>query len=547
MWDKKNTFKIKTSDIFVKSLEKHWVKTIYWVPWEENLDFLNSLKNSKIELILTRNEQTAVFMAATYWRITWKVGVALATLWPWATNMMTWVAYAQLGWMPVLVITGQKPIKQSKQGFFQIIDVVWMMKPVTKYSQTIFSAHRVSDIVNSAIKIAEEEKPWAVHIELPEDIASENIEINEEDIQTIPYSRRWVIDEKMLKILIEKLEKAKSPIILIWAGANRKRITKYLSKFIEKYNIPFFTSQMGKWVVDESKKQYLWTAALTQNDYIHKCLDETDLILSVGYDSIEKPTQVIADGKTEIIHINFTSTNIDSVYSPSLEVIWDIWNIFWKLTEEEINSLNWNFKEIYKINKNNKKQIEENLKLEDWNDIMMPRKLAKELREVLDKEDILALDNWLYKVWLARNYPAYKPNTILLDNALATMWAWLSSAMEAKRLNPENKVVCVTGDWGLVMNLWDLETAIRLKLDLVVIVLNNSNYGMIKWKQKNAWFDNFWLDFLNPDFIKLVESFGWTGFKVKNKKDFKDTLKKSINTRWLVLIDLSFEYPDDIK
>ena len=494
---------MKASDIFIKALENHWVKTIYWVPWEENLDFVNSLKNSSIELIITRNEQTAVFMAATFGRITGKVGVALATLWPWATNMMTWVAYAQLWGMPILVITWQKPIKQSKQWFFQIIDVVSMMHPITKYSESITSIHRVLHIVNSAIKTAEKEKPWAVHIELPEDVASEEIEFSLDSINKIPYSRRPIIDDKMLQILIEKLESAKSPIILVGSWANRKKITRYLTKFIEKYNIPFFSSQMWKWVVNEWISQYLGTAALTENDYIHNALEKSDLILSVGYDSIEKPTQIISEGKTDIIHINFTSTLVDLVYEPCLEVIWDIWNVFWELSETKINSTNWNFDEIYRINEENKKTIEENLKLEDDFEIMMPRKLSKDLREVLKNDDILALDNWLYKVWLARNYPAYEPNTILLDNALATMWAWFSSAMEAKRLNPDKNVICVTGDWWLVMNLGDLETAIRLKLDLVIVVLNNSNYWMIKWKQKWAWFEDFWLDFWNPNFTKF--------------------------------------------
>ena len=539
--------KMKASDIFIKALENHWVKTIYWVPWEENLDFVNSLKDSSIELIITRNEQTAVFMAATFGRITGKVGVALATLWPWATNMMTWVAYAQLWGMPILVITWQKPIKQSKQWFFQIIDVVSMMHPITKYSESITSIHRVLHIVNSAIKTAEKEKPWAVHIELPEDVASEEIEFSLDLINKIPYSRRPIIDDKMLQILIEKLESAKSPIILVGSWANRKKITRYLTKFIEKYNIPFFSSQMWKWVVNEWISQYLGTAALTENDYIHNALEKSDLILSVGYDSIEKPTQIISEGKTDIIHINFTSTLVDLVYEPCLEVIWDIWNVFWELSETKINSTNWNFDEIYRINEENKKTIEENLKLEDDFEIMMPRKLSKDLREVLKNDDILALDNWLYKVWLARNYPAYEPNTILLDNALATMWAWFSSAMEAKRLNPDKNVICVTGDWWLVMNLGDLETAIRLKLDLVIVVLNNSNYWMIKWKQKWALFEDFWLDFWNPNFTKLIESFGGTGFKVENKNDFKDTLKKAINTKWLVLIDLDFSYPDEIN
>jgi len=238
---------MKASDLFVKILEKNWVKTIYWVPGEENLDFLDSLSRSSIELILTRNEQSAVFMASTYWRLTWKIGVAIATLWPGATNMMTWVAYAQLWWMPILVITGQKPIKKSKQWAFQIVDIVAIMKPITKYTTSIISPSRIPYTLNNAIKIAEEERPWAVHIELPEDIAGE--EVNKEDIiieEVVKIRRPW-IDEKMLNILIKEIEKAKTPIILIWAGANRKRITKYLTKFIGKYNMPYFTSQMWKW------------------------------------------------------------------------------------------------------------------------------------------------------------------------------------------------------------------------------------------------------------------------------------------------------------
>jgi acetolactate synthase-1/2/3 large subunit len=178
---------------------------------------------------------------------------------------------------------------------------------------------------------------------------------------------------------------------------------------------------------------------------------------------------------------------------------------------------------------------------------MMPRKLSNDLRNTLKADDILALDNWLYKVWIARNYRTYRPNTLLLDNALATMWAWLSSAMEAKRLNPDKNVVCVTWDGWLVMNLWDLETAVRLKLDLVLVVLNNSNYWMIKWKQKHSHFDDYWLDFWNPNFIKMAESFWAKWYKVHKKEDFKPTLEKSLKEKWIILIDLDIVYPDEIK
>lgn len=538
---------MKASDIFVKILEKHWVKTIYWVPWEENLDFLNSLKDSKIEFIVTRNEQTAVFMAATHGRLTWKIWVALATLWPWATNMLTWVAYAHLWWMPVMLITWQKPIKFSKQWQFQILDVVGMMKPVTKFAKTIISARNLQYSVISAIKIAEEERPWAVHIELPEDIAWEDVDITEDEIYNVHYSRRAEIDEKMLKKLVEILENSKSPVILVWAWANRKRISKYLTEFIKKYNFPYFTSQMWKWVVSWQTDNYLWTAALTSWDYIHDVLEEADLIVSVWYDTVEKPVSIIKKSKTKLIHIDFTPSTIDLVYHPDIEVIWDIWNTFWRLCEIDIDVSKWDFNKIYEKSNIAKQKIIDNISLEDWNDVMMPRKLVKDLRDALDVDDILTLDNWLYKLWIARNYPAKKPNTILLDNALATMWAWLASAMEAKRLNPDKKVVCVTWDWWFVMNLWDLETAVRLWIDLVVIILNNNNYWMIRWKQESAWFDNFWLWFKNPDFVKLAESFWAKWYRVKNKNDFVPTLKQSLNSKWINLIDLDFEYPADWK
>jgi len=538
---------MKASDLFIKSLENEGVEYIYWVPWEENLDLLESIrKSNNIKLILTRNEQTAVFMAATYGRLTWKAGVAIATLWPWATNMVTWVAYAQLWWMPVIIITWQKPIKKSKQWQFQIIDVVSMMKPVTKSANVIISWNRIPSMIRNAFKIAESEKPGAVHLELPEDIAWEWVEewYKPMNIEKI---RRPIADEKMIKDLIIKLEKAKTPIVLIWSWANRKRITKYLSKFITTNNIPFFSSQMWKWVLDERLDQYLWTAALTENDYIHEAIAEADLILSVWYDVVEKPTSIIWINWTETIHINFYNAVIDDVYFPSLEVVWDIANVFWQLTESKINNKNWDFSKIYEINKKNHILINSNISLEKEEKVMFPRRLTNELRSSLWSDDILALDNWLYKVWIARNYPAYKPNTLLLDNALATMWAWFSSAMSAKMINPNKNVVCVTWDWWLVMNLWDLETAVRLNLDITIIILNNSSYWMIKWKQEWAWFWDYGLDFWNPDFIKLAESFWAKWYSVINPDEFKEILDKTLKEKWLKIIDLAFDYPLEIK
>lgn len=534
---------MKASDLFVKCLENEWVEYIFGVPWEENLDLLESLRESDIKLILTRNEQTAVFMAANYWRYTWKVGVALATLWPWATNMVTWVAYAQLWAMPVLVITWQKPIKKSKQWQFQVLDVVSMMKPLTKHALSLPSASRIPTTIRNMFKLALDERPWAVHIEFAEDISAEEVE----SIEPISpeKTRRPHADDKSFDALVSALEKAKTPIFMVWAWANRKRVTKYLEKFLEKTNIPFFNSQMWKWVVDERMKNYIWTWAVTENDYVHKAVEKADLIITIWHDTVEKPTHLIWEWDTKTVHINFYPASMDDVYIPDLEVVWDIWNIMWRLCEADIK-WNWNFDEVYSLAKKWFDAIEGNLSLEDWESKMMPRRLAKELREVLWDEDIITLDNGLYKVWLARNYKAYNPNTIILDNALATMWAWVSAWMAAKMTNLDKKVVTICWDGWFVMNLWDLETAVRLNLDLTILVLNDSAYWMIKWKQKWAWFDDYGLDLWNPDFVKLAESFGATWYLVEDKNDFKSTLEKAVNNKWVNLVEVKFAYPDNI-
>lgn len=538
---------MKASDLFIKCLENEGVEYIFWVPGEENLDFLESMRKSgKIKLILTRNEQTAVFMAANYGRFTGRAGVAIATLGPGATNMVTGVAYAQLGGMPVIVITGQKPIKKSKQGQFQIIDVVAMMKPISKFAGVIVNGSRIPTMVRNAFSLAEAEKPGVVHLELPEDIAAEEVPDDLSYIIAAEKVRRPIAEEKSIQTLIARLENAKSPIILVGAGANRKRITKYLTKVIEKYNIPFFTSQMGKWVVDERSPQFLGTAALTEHDYVHKAIVQSDLILSVGYDVVEKPTSILGPNSVSMIHINFFPSIMDDVYAPNLEVVGDIWHTLWQLFEANIDTSNWDHSAIYKTNEINKIAIIKNNSLENDAKIMMPRTFVKALRKNLGESDIITLDNGLYKLWIARNYPSYHPNTVLLDNALATMWAGFSSAMTAKMLHPKEKVICITGDGGLVMNLGDIETGVRLGLDITIIILNNGSYGMIKWKQKNNNMGDFGLDFWNPDFVTMAESFGAHGYKVSNPLDFENTFRTARDTPGINIIDLDFAYPEKI-
>ncbi|MCA9395715.1 MAG: acetolactate synthase large subunit, partial [Candidatus Omnitrophica bacterium] len=296
---------MKASDIFVKALEDEGVEYIFGIPGEENLDFLESLRASKIKLIVTRHEQAAGFMAATYGRLTGKVGVCLSTLGPGATNLVTAAAYAQLGGMPMLMITGQKPVKKSKQGKFQIIDVVDMMRPLTKYTRQIAYASNIPFRVRQAIRLAEEEKPGAVHLELPEDVAQEEADVT---FVQKSYARRPIADPLAINYAVQAIQEAKSPLLLIGAGANRKRTSKVLRTFIDKYGIHFFDTQMGQGVVDGSHSCYLGNAALSQDDFVHCAINKADLIINVGHDVVEKPPFFMnPSGAQKVIHINFSS------------------------------------------------------------------------------------------------------------------------------------------------------------------------------------------------------------------------------------------------
>jgi acetolactate synthase I/II/III large subunit len=530
---------VKAAELFVKSLEAAGVQYIFGVPGEENLAFVEALRESEIELVTMRDEQSAVFMAATVGRLTGRVGVALSTLGPGATNLMTGVAYAQLGGMPLLVITGQKPIRKSKQGKFQIIDVVDMMKPLTKSAETIVSADRVPTTVYQAIRTAESERPGATHLELPEDIA-------EEDSTRPPITwekvRRPIPDQKSIDRLLETIRTATKPVIVIGAGANRKLIGKQLKNFIDKTAIPFISTQMGKGVVDENSELYLGTTALSSDDFVHRALETADLIIMLGHDITEKPPVIAGDGQ-RIAHLNFSPAEIDSVYQPSIEVIGDISHVLWDLGERLEPQPHWQL-EVFQAFRT-KQLADTQLQADSDSFPLKPQRLVRDLRQALPADTFLSLDNGMFKLWIARNYPAYLQNTVLLDNALATMGAGLAAGMAAKLLHPDRKVVVVAGDGGFMMNLADLETAVRLQLDLVIVIVNDDGYGMIKWKQASMQLADYGLSFDNPDFVKLAESFGAHGHRVETAADFQQLLDHSLTASGIHLIDVPIDYTEN--
>lgn len=528
---------MKASDLFVKALENEGVEYIFGIPGEENLDFLNSLRHSSIKLILTRHEQGAGFMAATYGRLTGKVGVCMSTLGPGATNLVTPGAYANLGGMPMLMITGQKPIKKSKQGRFQIIDVVQMMKPITQYSKQVVNGNNIASMVRESFKTALYERPGAVHIELPEDIASEEVDTQ---LFHVHRPRYPVARHESLQNALDMLYEAKMPLVLIGAGANRTRIGSAMKDFIDKLGIPFFMTQMGKGVVDEFHPLCLGTAALSDNDYLHCAIDRADLIINVGHDTIEKPPFLMQEGGTKVIHMNFFPSAVDNTYFPQLDVVGDIACNLISLTKLSIKQEHWDFTYFMRIIDEAQAHIVKYFKDERFP--ILPQRALKDIRDVLPKDGILTLDNGVYKIWFARNYKCFMPNTLLLDNALATMGAGLSSAMAAKIVHPDKKVISVCGDGGFMMNSQELETAVRLELDLVVIILNDSAYGMIKWKQEGMGFDGFGLDYKNPDFVQYAQSYGAMGYRPTSCDDFVSILNHVVNAKGIHLIDLAVDY-----
>ena len=532
---------IKASDLLVMALENEGVEYVFGVPGEENLDFLESLRTSNIRLILTRHEQAAGFMAATYGRLTGKAGVCLATLGPGATNLVTAAAYAQLGAMPMLMITGQKPIKASKQGRFQIVDVVAMMRPITKFAKQIVNGNTIPSLVREAFRLAEQERPGAVLLELPEDIAAEMV--GDGPLMTAKSPRRPVCDDVAIDNAAAMIRAAKHPLLLVGAGANRKRIIDALDSFVGKTGIPYFNTQMGKGVIGGFHELYIGTAALSDGDYVHCAVDRADLIINAGHDVVEKPPFLMEPGGQTVIHVNFSPATVDEVYFPQLELIGDVASSFQRLADWLDPVAGHDFSYFMRVREEVLKHIEEGT--DNPRFPLIPQRIVADVRAVMPPDGIIALDNGAYKIWFARNYLTKQSNTVLLDNALATMGAGLPSAMMVAMLHPDRRVMAICGDGGFMMNSQEMETAVRLGLDLVVLIIRDNSYGMIRWKQAHADMPDWGLEFGNPDFVQYAMSYGASGHRVEATEDFLPILEHCYEAGGVHLVEVPVDYSEN--
>jgi acetolactate synthase I/II/III large subunit len=538
----KRSLKMKGSDLLVTALENEGVQRIFGVPGEENLDVVESLRHSKIELIVTRHEQAAAFMAATYGRLTGHPGVCMSTLGPGALNFSTGAAYALLGAMPMILITGQKGILTSKQARFQIVDVVSSMTPLTKLARQILSTATIPTIVREAFRVARQERPGPVHLELPEDIAGEEAD----QIPTvpphpidIPVAHPDALDRAAAMIL-----DAKHPLIMLGAAASRPRLAEALSDFVRRVRIPFFNTQMGKGAVNSGSNLYMGTAALSERDYVHQAIDRADLIISIGHDTVEKPPFIMGPSGPKVIHIGYIPATVEAVFFPHAEVVGDVGPSLALLADRLEGRLK-NASALLPL----REQILTHLadRATESRFPLTPQRIVHDVRQVMPEDGIVCLDNGMYKIWFARNYRTRIANTLLLDNALATRGAGLPSAMMAAMLYPGRRVLAVCGDGGFMMNSQEIETAVRLGLNLVVLILQDNAYGMIRWKQAVDSFADWGLTFGNPDFVKYAESYGAKGSQVDSADGLIPALEAAFKGGGVHLIPVPVDYSENIR
>jgi acetolactate synthase-1/2/3 large subunit len=531
----------KGSDLLVAALEQEGVQCIFAIPGEENLDVLESLRQSSIRLVLTRHEQAAGFMAATYGRLTGRAGVCLTTLGPGALNLATSAAYAHLGAMPMVMITGQKAIRSSRQARFQIVDIVATMRPLTKMASQIISAQSIPTLVRDAFRVAQQERPGPVHLELPEDIAAENADaaLVPPHPVDLPIAPRSAI-ERAAELIVG----AKRPLVMLGAAASRPHLAEPLSIFVRRVGIPFFNTQMGKGAVNGGSKLYMGTAALSERDWVHEAIDQADLILSIGHDTVEKPPFLMGPQGPLVIHVGAIPATVEQVYFPQAEIIGDV-GASLALLADRLDGRLPNAAALLGLREGILARLAD--RAEEDRFPVTPQRIVHDVRSVMPPDGIVTLDNGMYKIWFARNYRTQVANTLLLDNALATMGAGLPSAIAACLLHPDRRVLAVCGDGGFMMNSQEIETAVRLRLNLVVLILEDHAYGMIRWKQEVDRFADFGLAFGNPDFVAYAKAYGAKGSRVSSASGLVSDLEAAFAEGGVHLVVVPVDYSENMR
>jgi acetolactate synthase-1/2/3 large subunit len=532
--------KRKASDVFVECLEAEGVKHVFGIPGEETLDLNESLSRSTIEFIPVRHEQGGAYMADVYGRLTGHAGVCLGTLGPGALNLVTAVADAFLDRAPLVALTGQGDLERMHKESHQYIDLLRVMRPITKWNARVSDAEIIPEVVRKAFKLAEGEKPGATHIELPEDVMVEEI-----DAQPLPRSRQIRSEPAARELLraADLIRSAISPVVLAGNGVVRANGAPALREFVRATGIPVAETFMGKGLISPDSPKWLGSVGLQSGDYNMAGFDEADVVLAIGYDLVEhSPEHWNPQRDKQIICIDSVPAEIDEYFIPEVELIGDIYHVLTRLGEECRQA-------PHQGGSTRLRDVVlgrfEQAKDDDAFPVQPPRALY-EIRQALGREDILISDVGLHKLWIGRMFPAYEPNTVLIANGLAGMGFAVPAAIGAKLVHPDRNVVTVNGDGGFLMNCQELETAVRLKTPIVNVIWENNQYGSIVWKQDKKFGTHFGTDFTNPDFVKLAEGFGMPAWRCDSADEFGERLRQALGLDVPSLIVLPIDYSIDV-
>ena len=533
------------AEVLVKCLEKEGVEYVFGIPGEENLDMMNALEKSNIRVIVVRHEQGAAFMADMYGRLTGKAGVCFSTLGPGAANLITGTADANSDGAPVIAITGQVGTERMHLTSHQYLDLVELFAPITKRSKQIVNPDSVNEIIRIAFKYAESEKPGACHIDLPTNVAKMKVTpgLAEIPIDKQVYSKEYAsfssIDQAAALIY-----KAKRPVILVGHSAVRNHAGEALTSFADELKIPVVNTMMAKGIVPYKNKYSMWTIGIPQKDYQNKILDMADLVIAVGYDIVEfAPGKWNENGKHKIIHIDQRPAHINMLYQPQVQVIGDIsyslQQIQYRSDPKEEPT------EILNLKKEMVREYESFAN--DTSFPMKPQKILYDVRKFMGEDDIVISDVGAHKMWIAREYNCYKPNTCIISNGFATMGIAVPGAVAAKLINLDKKVLAISGDGGFMMNSQEYETALREGAPIVTLIFSDASYGLIKWKQIDHFGKNCFVDFTNPDFVKYAESMHAKGYRVEKAEDLIPILEDAFKQTVPCIIDCPVDYSENTK
>ena len=533
---------MKASELFIRCLENEGVEYIFGIPGEENIDVMDAILESSIKFITVRHEQGAAFMADVYGRLTGKAGVCLATLGPGATNLITGFADANMDSAPIVAIAGQGATTRMHKESHQMLDLVKLFEPISKYSTEIVHPDIIAEVVRKAFKVSQAEKPGGAFISFPENIAAAELSEPKSPLRVqqavAPSPPRSKVEQAA-----DVLSNAKYPIIMAGNGVIRGNASENLVRFAEKLNIPVATTFMAKGVIPFSHDLSLGAVGLQAHDYVACGFDRADVILCVGFDMVEYPPQSWHPTKDKkIIHIDQMYAEVDEYYILEVGVIGDIASALDCIGDLATAQTIRHSSELRRVIF---EELTENA--EDTHFPMKPQRILCDVRAALNDEDILLSDVGAHKMWIARMYQAEAPNTCIISNGFASMGIGLPGAIAAKMIYPNKTVLTINGDAGFLMNSQEIETALRHDIAIIIMVWNDGKYGLIKWHQDRKFARDSHIEFNNPDFIKYAESFGAKGYRVNSAEELLPTIRQAIADDTVVIIDVPVDYSENMK